>query len=307
MAQTDDIVFDLSNNDNSKKIVLKEEEQTFQNSQNVINPDENSENSEINKEIVNVLEEEKKKELAAFINEQVELALKKNAGSSVSDSDRDSLLAKILLQISSQNNEFLNTQKQMLQLQKKKVFGITSIDQSEIEVEDILEKPAVFFAWGFSTVIADDFVGGVTIQPPYGKAIPFNHLYRMPTGQRGSGKYASYSYAVIYSKKQCEFLRKHSDFGIRIFERLTDAKAHENDYMNYIITANDEIKRMSPHQMLMAARNLNIQITSMDMAVIKGELLKKMAESKALEMGKRLSHTLDKVYGDINEYNQLGN
>lgn len=243
-----------------------------------------------------------KKELADEITAEVLANIKRaNPNQSVNDSTKDELFLQILQQIADTQTQNIQGQKDLISLQKKRQFGIRSIDQSEIDSTDILSKPLVFFAWGFSTVVSDDFVNGTTIQPPYGRAISFRHLYRMRTP---NGKFSSYCYAMIYSKKQAEFLRKHSDFNIRLFESLSDAQSVENEYMTLIIAANDNIKRMSQHEVLSAAKANNVVIDSMDMSTIKSKLLDAMVKKMGVDFQQRVVTSAQKEYGDTSLFTQ---
>lgn len=243
-----------------------------------------------------------KKELADEITAEVLANIKRaNPNQSVADTTKDELFLQILQQIADTQTQNIQGQKDIISLQKKRQFGIRSIDQSEIDSTDILSKPLVFFAWGFSTVVSDDFVNGTTIQPPYGRAISFRHLYRMRTP---NGKFSSYCYAMIYSKKQAEFLRKHSDFNIRLFESLSDAQSVENEYMTLIIAANDNIKRMSQHEVLSAAKANNVVIDSMDMSTIKSKLLDAMVKKMGVDFQQRVVTSAQKEYGDTSLFTQ---
>ena len=243
-----------------------------------------------------------KKELADEITAEVLANIKRaNPNQSVADTTKDELFLQILQQIADTQTQNIQGQKDLISLQKKRQFGIRSIDQSEIDSTDILSKPLVFFAWGFSTVVSDDFVNGTTIQPPYGRAISFRHLYRMRTP---NGKFSSYCYAMIYSKKQAEFLRKHSDFNIRLFESLSDAQSVENEYMTLIIAANDNIKRMSQHEVLSAAKANNVVIDSMDMSTIKSKLLDAMVKKMGVDFQQRVVTSAQKEYGDTSLFTQ---
>ena len=242
-----------------------------------------------------------KSELVNEITAEVLANIKRaNPNQSVSDDTKDGLMLQILQQIADTQTQNIQGQKDLISLQKKRQFGIRSIDQSEIDPTDILSKPLVFFAWGFSTVVSDDFVNGTTIQPPYGRAISFRHLYRMRTQ---NGKFSSYCYAMIYSKKQAEFLRKHSDFNVRLFESLSDAQSVENEYMTLIIAANDNIKRMSQHEVLSAAKANNVVIDSMDMSAIKSKLLDAMVKKMGVDFQQRVVQSAQKEYGDTSLFN----
>lgn len=230
------------------------------------------------------------KEMSDEIARLVKSALQNNMQSSIGDNQKDALMIEILKQISETQNENLKSQKEILSLNKKRVFGIRSIDQSEIDPSDVLDKPCIFFAWGFSTVVADDYVNGLTIQPPYSRAINFRHLYRL---QNPNGKFASYSYCMIYSAKQAEFLRRHSDFNVRIFESLNDATSVENDYMTHVIAANDKLKKMGAHELISFARNKNVPVTSMDTGLLKTQLMKIMVEESMKDIKTRNTTTLE--------------
>lgn len=92
------------------------------------------------------------------------------------------------------------------------------LSPAQVASDDILEEVVVFWASGFGLVLGDDKKNGIPIRPPYG-AVLFE-----PVGenrqQRGKDIDVNiWSKHVCESKKELEFLRNHTLFGIRFFEK----------------------------------------------------------------------------------------
>lgn len=99
----------------------------------------------------------------------------------------------------------------------------TGIDESKIPLDDIITNPAdmvTFFVPSAGYIIVDDLRHGIPVKLPFGKKfIAFTHLN---TGRAEKGKHTVLTPIASYvsrSKKEIEWLRKHTFYGSFIFEK----------------------------------------------------------------------------------------
>jgi len=117
------------------------------------------------------------------------------------------------------------------------LYGSTK--RPEIPVEDMLEEPVTFYAYCHSTVIFDDYSKGRDINVPYGP-IKFTHLLRRrisATGGKANGGTLAISAALIYTKRQLEFMRNHSLINVRFFEKMKDVLQIDTDFAQCLLDA----------------------------------------------------------------------
>lgn len=99
----------------------------------------------------------------------------------------------------------------------------------ELDPEDVLEEPTIFYAYGTGYVITDDKRNGKPVLTPFGNPIFFTH---QATQKIGTGKHVSlhsYSTYPSYSKKETAWLKEHKRFGIHFFETVKEAMDTNTD------------------------------------------------------------------------------
>lgn len=146
-----------------------------------------------------------------------------------------------------------------------------------LPLEDILEKPVMFFAFCNTTIIFDDVVkGGLTINAPY-HPIVFNPFlrYEQP-GQKG--KIITQCMALVWSKKQVEFVRNHSLFSIEYFEKLSDATNYSVDLIDKVVAAYEKVKYLNEFQVKQKCIELNINIDTQDFKILRKKIAHVMAQ-----------------------------
>lgn len=120
------------------------------------------------------------------------------------------------------------------------------IDVTEIDTDDLLEKPVQFFAYNAHFSLLGDFRNNVSIDVPYKKPIIFTLIERVSSekvGGKNGNQVISISMATIYSKRILEFMRGHSKYGVFFHEnpetvrrgggRLFDAMNNISSYVGY--------------------------------------------------------------------------
>ena len=162
-------------------------------------------------------------------------------------------MTALVEQITKSNGILAETQKRQLEATKRS-FGIRSVTVDEIDPADVLETPALFFCWGSHTAIWDDFRNGMAIETPYKRPIVFNPLSRMRS--KATGKVQTVCFARVFSKKEAEFVRKHSECQTKYFESITNVQQQDNELIQFAIEANAELNKMTQHAMFSYAANI---------------------------------------------------
>ena len=149
--------------------------------------------------------------------------------------------------------------------------------KDEITIDDTLDKPAIFFANKISTTIFDDVIKGKVIMCPYAP-VKFTTVARYES-PNAKGKIITQSMAIVWSKKQAEFLRGHSDFNIRFFERAEDAKKLNHDFMDKVVECYTSVKNYTDYQVQQKLIEFNVRINTDNFTELRKKLAYKMAEN----------------------------
>ena len=146
-----------------------------------------------------------------------------------------------------------------------------------LPLEDILEKPVMFFAFCNTTIIFDDVVkGGLTINAPYHPIVFNPYLRYEQPGQKG--KIITQCMALVWSKKQVEFVRNHSLFSIEYFEKLSDATNYSVDLIDKVVAAYERVKHLNEFQVKQKCIEMNINIDTQDFKVLRKKIAHVMAQ-----------------------------
>ena len=94
----------------------------------------------------------------------------------------------------------------------------------DVAMDDLLETPVIFWAAGSEYIIGGDKRGNMQIAGPYG-AIHFKQYASHIRNHGGNEKSIFHvSRHICSSKKELEFLRSHTRYGIRFHEKISDAE-----------------------------------------------------------------------------------
>lgn len=161
-------------------------------------------------------------------------------------------------------------------LKDREVVGLERIyDKSDIDPNDYLELPAIFFAYTFKTTIFDDIKFGKPIVMPY-FPVQFNPMYRFKD-PNSKDKMISMCMAVVYSKSQADFIRQHSLFGIKFFEKIESNKSIDTSYQEKLVSAYNAISTKSEFEIQQMCLNNQIKIDTQDFSELRKRLAHKFA------------------------------
>tara|TARA_R100000808_G_C2154309_1_gene165209 strand:- start:1730 stop:2509 length:780 start_codon:yes stop_codon:yes gene_type:complete len=157
--------------------------------------------------------------------------------------------------------------------------GTRMVAESEIDVDDYLDIPATFFCYSFSYTLFGDMKYGRQVKSPYGTPIKFKPLYRYK--RQGATKFSSatvsVSVATVRSKKELEWLRNHSLFNIKFFEKIGDAQNADVTFSEKVVETSNRLNSMSQFEVIERAKSEGIPISD-DVDDIKRRLCFYLAE-----------------------------
>jgi len=131
---------------------------------------------------------------------------------------------------------------------------------TEIDKDDYLDEPVVFWASGFMLVIGDDRQNGIPIKAPYGK-IEFEAV-GSKRQQRGKDiDIQIWCKYVCESKKVQKFLEDHTLFGVRFFKKAGDTINVDTRYTLKLASYYTGMKNIPAHQVFQQLRDMNLTFT----------------------------------------------
>lgn len=167
-----------------------------------------------------------------------------------------------------------------------------------IDLEDILEEPVVFFAPATTYVIVDDKRNGNLIGIPSnagidrGKGIIFKH-YVTKREQVGKDiKSYSLSKFVCTSKRLSEWLDSHTLYGITFSKHSNRTMSTDMKKMYTVSQFAKQLDGLNPHKLAQMAKENGIDVTE-DVRYMKMALAEKFAKQKE-EKDKEIGHALVK-------------
>lgn len=158
--------------------------------------------------------------------------------------------------------------------------------EEDIDREDYLDEPVLFFTYTIYYAIFSEKRYGQEVSTPYGRKIQFTNIATNVQGGAGrNGKQIlQISAAQVTTKKEVEWLRNSPKFGVIFFESMKDVQAIDRHRAQNLADAMIQISTMSEHQIMQRALSYGVT-ASKDAEVMKMNLIKKIADENAnLEM-----------------------
>jgi len=137
----------------------------------------------------------------------------------------------------------------------------TYTNPADLDPEDVLEEPDIFWAPGFNVVIGDDVKNGRAIPPPVNRVVWFK-----PEGskrvQRGKETDMQiFSKFKCHSKKEGEWLRNHTLYGIIFFLKGSTDTNIDVRYTQKLMEYANGMNNMESNRVVEEARKLGIVFT----------------------------------------------
>lgn len=196
---------------------------------------------------------------------------KGQAASKVKDTD----LATAIKQLADATSEGNDTA-------DRRFLGARPVEAYVIDKDDIFPDNGfvMFFANSTSFAIYDDKRAGFTIKPPYNRTFKFKTLQRtVDKSSPRNPNYISLSTIIIRSKKEAEWLRSHSLFKIKFFEKKGEVSGVSLDLQDKIVKAWGIVSVMEDHLVMQRCNNEGIEIDTTDINQLRKRLSFKIAEN----------------------------
>lgn len=162
----------------------------------------------------------------------------------------------------------------------RRFLGARPVDAYTIDADDVLPNAIIFFANSVSFAIYDDKKAGFTIKPPYNRSFKFKTIQRVvDKSSARTPVYLSLSAVIVRSKKEAEWLRKHSLNGIKFFEQKDGAKDISLELQDKIVQAWSIVSTFDDHTVMQRCITDGINVDSSDIGVLRRKLSFKIAEN----------------------------
>jgi len=173
--------------------------------------------------------------------------------------------------------------------------GMRPIDMDDFDPNDVLEIAATFFTYSIGYLIMDDSKQGHPIRTPFNRPFRFHHLYRHERlGDRSKKEYLMVSVCKVSSKRELEWLRKHSLCGIKFFEDIKNVRGINVEMQEKLVEASNEISRLSEHEIVQRALVEGVAPDT-NVSEMRKRLIQTLAQRRVKESSQRLQDTFDRM------------
>lgn len=144
-------------------------------------------------------------------------------------------------------------------LKGEDVRDMKYVPEQYIDENDRMDEPAVFFCYKSGYLIVDDVRDGHPVKTPFGNRIWFKYE---ASKKRQKGKETNHIHIAkysTYSKKEAEWLRSHSMFGVMFFDRLGEADDETAFKSALIATYYDAYRNANATQLITYCQEMGIE------------------------------------------------
>lgn len=179
-------------------------------------------------------------------------------------------------------------------------------EHEEFDPTDVLAEPVIFFTYSIGFGIMDDSKNGRPISTPYKRPIHFVHLFRYEKMGRHRKEYINISTAKITSKKEAEWMRKHSLFNIKFFEDICKVKDIDVFMQDKLVEANYEVGRLSDHEVVSRARVEKEITMTADISQMRKELIFVIAKKRLEQSGRKSTEMVHRTEEEKKKISNAG-
>lgn len=182
---------------------------------------------------------------------------------------------------------------------EERFVGIRPVSIEDIDKDDILEVPEVYFAHSVSYTLWDDMKNGRTVKAPFGRPVKFKLVFRtVDKSIPRSPKYINFSAAIIWSKKISQFLDSHSLLGIKFFKKSNEGRDISALMAEKLSMHFSSINNLTEQEVIRACSSENIKINTPDVAELRRRLAIKRAKS-SMDNDASITREAAKQMGDL--------
>lgn len=144
--------------------------------------------------------------------------------------------------------------------QQHQAGGEYYLDPKNIDPEDYDEKGAMFTSYGNGYLIIDDKRNGHAVRTPYGNKFKFRFQGAHITRVGRVDSYSSFCSFRTNSKREIEWLRSHSRYGIEFYENTNLAISMDARKIDIAARIHKQVQNLERDQILARAKKHNIPI-----------------------------------------------
>tara|TARA_R110000824_G_scaffold326704_4_gene513647 strand:+ start:307 stop:1149 length:843 start_codon:yes stop_codon:yes gene_type:complete len=188
----------------------------------------------------------------------------------------------------------------------REMMGPVSLEN--IDQDDFLETPATFFSYSFTFTVFGDKRFGRDVKTPYSKPIRFEHTFR--TTKKGTSRYdkttLSLCTAKIYSKKEVEWIRNHTLYGIKFYENIGEVQDIDVQLANKMVAVNNMLNSMTQHEVIARAKLEGITISN-NLDQTRKALTVKMAHGELTALKTKTKADVQSMMSPLEIENEVSN
>ena len=184
-------------------------------------------------------------------------------------------------------------------------IGVKPLSSEDIDPEDFLEVPEMFFAHSVSYTLWDDKKFGQTIKTPYERPIKFKILYRtVDKSIPRQPKYYNVCVAMIQSKKVRDFLLKHSLFNVKFFRTQKDGADVSATLAEKLSMHFNVVNQMTEQEVVGACMRENISVNTTDASELRRRLAMQRAKRSLTseeQQKQKKAKNMAELYGGVKD------
>lgn len=151
--------------------------------------------------------------------------------------------------------------------------------EENIPLDDYLKTPVTIYTFCSYKPIFDDRRGGHAIKTPYGRPIVLKFSGNMPNGK---GTNVPVATGKLETKKELDFIRKHSLFGIEIFETAAGALSTDPNEAQLMSNVMTMVNTMTQAEVISRVKNEGGVEISPDIERMRHDLFTKLFNEEKL-------------------------
>ena len=164
-------------------------------------------------------------------------------------------------------------------------------DLATLDAEDVLDEKEMitFVAHKIMYVIADDKRNGRNVKAPFGLIVFKHNSTRLVRNGKETDQFNISTY-TCRSRKELEWLRTHSLFGVMFFDKISQAitsDAHKASRLAKHVLA---LKTVGQHQLVQMARSREIPVVE-DLNYLRSMIAQSIVEAEMIKIEKKTQET----------------
>lgn len=169
-------------------------------------------------------------------------------------------------------------------------------DMDELRDDDFLREPAVYYCYSSRYAIWGDKRKGQNVSTPYSRPFIFRSIIRhtQPSKSGRGQEVISVSRCEVLTRREDEFLKTHTLYGIKFFRNMKDVNDSEIHLAERMLEFAGMVKNLNDQQVVLRCKREGVS-QSPDIDSMRSALIKRLAENAEQDAKKRKIHKLEKA------------